>query len=244
MILLAQTYTSALALFTGGVWEIIGETSLFGVIILTVLVVMSLVSWGIIINKYRLYKEVKRQTDKFQDMFSRTRQITDLLGQVKNFRLTPLSNVYSAGLKEADAIIEVKNAGEGLQENRRKLDDSDLNAVSLILEKSQAEGVSQLERNVVFLATTANASPFLGLLGTVVGVMESFWSIGERGSASLVVVAPGIAEALLATIVGLAAAIPAVIGYNWATNKVKHFADRSANFSNEFLAALKRDSYQ
>lgn len=240
----ALTYSPLLALFTGGIWEIIGNSSLFGVIILSVLAVMSLISWGIMINKYRLYKDVLRQTDKFQDMFTRARQISDLLGQVKNFRLTPLSQVYSAGLKEADAIIEAKSAAQGLQEQRRKLDDSDLNAVSLMLEKAQAEGVSRLERNVVFLATTANASPFLGLLGTVVGVMDSFWSIGERGSASLVVVAPGIAEALLATIVGLAAAIPAVIGYNWATNKVKHFNERSANFSNEFIATLKRDSYQ
>jgi len=100
---------------------------------------------------------------------------------------------------------------------------------------------SVFEKSVVFLATTANASPFLGLLGTVVGVMDSFWSIGQRGSASLAVVAPGIAEALLATIVGLGAAIPAVIGFNWANNRLKGFNDKISNFSLEFIIRLKKD---
>jgi len=111
----------------------------------------------------------------------------------------------------------------------------------MALERSASEEVAALEKYVVFLATTANASPFLGLLGTVVGVMDAFWSIGERGSASLAVVAPGIAEALVATIVGLGAAIPAVIGYNWANNKLKHFYDKASNFNLEFLGRVKKE---
>ena len=205
---------------------------------------MSLVSWGIMLNKYRLFKEVNQQTRKFAGLFTRSKQITDMLGQVKIFRLTPLTGIYAAGLKEADAIMEAKNVGGGLQESKRKLDQDDLQTVSLMVNKAISEETGKLEKYVVFLATTANSAPFLGLLGTVVGIMNSFWSIGERGSASLAVVAPGIAEALLATIVGLAAAIPAVIGYNWANNKLKFILDHSNNFSLELLARLKKDSYQ
>ena len=232
-----------IAIFSGGIWEILGHSSFFGIIIIAVLVIMSLFSWGIMVNKYRLFKEVFAQSAKFNALFSRSRQLTDLLGQVKNFRTTPLSKIYSAGIKEADAIMEVKNAGAGLPENKRKLEEDDFKTVTLILDKTIVEQMGQIEKSVVFLATTANAAPFLGLLGTIVGVMESFWSIGERGSASLSVVAPGIAEALLVIIIGLAAAIPAVIGYNWANNKLKEIADQANNFSLELLARLKKDSY-
>lgn len=233
-----------LALFSGGIWDILAQTSFFGVIILSILVIMSLVSWGIIVHKFRLFKEVNSQSSKFGSLFSRSRQIADLLGQVKNFRMTPLATIYSAGIREADAVMEAKNHSGGLPENRRKLEEDDFKTVTLMMDKTTAEEMGKLETYVVFLATTGNSAPFLGLLGTVVGVMDSFWSIGERGSASLTVVAPGIAEALLATIVGLAAAIPAVIGYNWANNKLKYISDQANNFSMELLARLKKDSYQ
>jgi len=240
----APPATAVIALFSGGVWDILGQTSFFGVLILSILVVMSLVSWGIMVNKFRLFKEVDKQTHKFGALFTRSRQITDLLGQLKNFKLTPLSAVYAAGIREADEILEAKSQGGGLPEDKRKLDEDDLKIVNLMMDKTIAEEVGRLEKYVVFLASTGNAAPFLGLLGTVVGVMDSFWSIGERGSASLTVVAPGIAEALLATIVGLAAAIPAVIGYNWANNKLKYINDQANNFGMELTARLKKDSYQ
>ncbi len=233
-----------IGLFSGGVWEILAQTSFFGVIILTILVVMSLVSWGIIVNKYRLFKEVNAQTHKFGALFTRSHQIADLLGQVKNFRLTPLAAIYSTGIREVDAVMEAKNHGGNLADSTRKLEEEDFKIVNLMLDKTISEEIGKLEKYVVFLATTANAAPFLGLLGTVVGVMDSFWSIGERGSASLTVVAPGIAEALLATIVGLAAAIPAVIAYNWANNKLKYIASHADNFGLELMARLKKDSYR
>jgi len=234
---------TALALFSGGMWDILANTSFFSGLIIIVLVIMSLVSWGIIISKYRLFAEVNRQSSRFDYQFSRANQLSDMLGQAKSFRLTPLSAIYSAGIKETDAIIDAKKTG-ALPEGQQKLSEDDFATVSMILDKTMSEEIGKLERYVVFLATTANAAPFLGLLGTVVGIMNSFWSIGERGSASLTVVAPGIAEALLATIIGLAAAIPAVIGYNWANNKLKYIHDQASNFSLEFLAQLKKDSYR
>jgi biopolymer transport protein TolQ len=236
--------TPILVLFQGGIWEILSNTSFFGALVLTVLVVMSLVSWGIMVNKYRLFREVDNQSRKFSDLFAKTQDVKGLLGQVRLFRLTPLSTIYAAGVREADAIKDAKNTGGAPAESRSRLGEDDFKTITLMLDKSVAEEVGKLEKYVVFLATTANSAPFLGLLGTVVGVMDSFWSIGERGSASLTVVAPGIAEALLATIVGLAAAIPAVIGYNWANNKLKFIFDQANNFGLELLARLKKDSYQ
>lgn len=230
-------------MFSGGVWDILAGTSFFGWIILCILIIMSLVSWGIMFNKYRLFKAVEAQNYKFQALFKRSGGVSDLLGQTKSFRLSPFTNIYHAGINEADAIMEAKNKG-GISPDKRKLDEDDFKTITLMLDKATVEEVSKLEKYVVFLATTANAAPFLGLLGTVVGVMDSFWSIGERGSASLTVVAPGIAEALLATIIGLAAAIPAVIGYNWANNKLRYITDQSNGFGFELLARIKKDSYQ
>ena len=232
------------ALFRGGIWEILGHSSWFGLLIIAVLIIMSLMSWGIMINKYRLFKAIDLQSHKFASVFSRARNVADALGQTKSFRLTPLTRIYAAGIREADAVMEAKSAGGAAPEQTRHLEGDDFRTVSLILEKSVAEEMGKLERNTVFLATTANAAPFLGLLGTIVGVMEAFWSIGERGSASLAVVAPGIAEALLVIIIGLAAAIPAVIGYNWANNRLKQMFDDANNFSLEFMARLRKDSYQ
>lgn len=229
---------------SGGIWDILNHNSFFGLLIISVLVVMSLVSWGIIINRYRLYKEVNLQSRKFNALFMRTGQTADLQANAKSFRLTPLAAIYTAGLKETAAVLEAKRARADDPEAAPKMDEGDFRTVTLILDKTAAEEMGKLERYVVFLATTANAAPFLGLLGTVVGIMDSFWSIGERGSASLVIVAPGIAEALLATIVGLAAAIPAVIGYNWANNKLKYITDQANNFGLELLARLKKDGYR
>jgi len=241
---LASASFSPPLLLSGGVWDIITRTSFFGGIILSVLLIMSLVSWGIIIHKYRQFKEVNAQTAKFAGAFSRSRELSELLNQVKSYRLTPLAAIYASGLREADLLYEAKNKNSQSPETRLRLDEQDFGGINHMLDKAVSEELGRLERNVVFLATTANAAPFLGLLGTVVGVMDSFWSIGERGSASLTIVAPGIAEALLATIVGLAAAIPAVIGYNWANNKLKYISEQSNNFSLELLARLKRDSYR
>lgn len=243
-VLVSQALYSVPLPLSGGVWDILARTSLFGAIILTILVLMSLISWGIIIHKYRQFKEVNAQSDKFGGAFSRSRDLGEMLGQSKSFRNTPLTVMYTAGLRETDALLQAKSSGGANPGNPQRLDDHDFSTITMILDKTASEELGKLERHVVFLATTANAAPFLGLLGTVVGVMDSFWSIGERGSASLTVVAPGIAEALLATIVGLAAAIPAVIGYNWANNKMKYLTNRANNFNLEFLARLKKENYR
>jgi len=231
----------AVSIFSGGIWQIIGQSSLFGIIILVILVLFSLVSWSIMFSKWRLFRRVVEENETFTGFFRKSGRFTDLLGQAKSLRNTPLSGVFLEGFNELKALMEAKNEGGALQDKTRPLVVEDMEILEMTLERARNEKIADLEKSTVFLATTANASPFLGLLGTVVGVMDSFWSIGERGSASLAVVAPGIAEALLATIVGLAAAIPAVIGYNWANNRLKQFNDKAANFALEFMARVRKD---
>jgi biopolymer transport protein TolQ len=232
----------AIDFFSGGIWQIIGETGLFGLVILIILVCFSLVSWAIMFYKWRLFRQVDDENRIFLNYYRKTKNLPDLIGQAKSLRYTPLSGVFIYGFNEIKEIVASRDNKPGNpNEDSKPLKSNDLEMIEMTLDRARTERITLLEKRVVFLATTANASPFLGLLGTVVGVMNSFWAIGERGSASLAVVAPGIAEALLATIVGLGAAIPAVIGYNWANNRLRQFNDTAANFSLEFLVRIRKE---
>ncbi len=230
------------SIFSGPVWQIIGETSAFGIIVLISLTFMSLVSWLIIFNKWHLFRAVQRAGDSFLQSFERSRKLADSIGQAKSHSLSPLSNIYMAGYKELDELRQARNEGGQLQPSQQPLRDEEYELIEMTMERTATEEISKLESRVIFLATTASAAPFMGLLGTVVGIMDSFWAIGEQGSASLAIVAPGIAEALLATIVGLGAAIPAVIAFNWANNRIKSFNNNADNFILAFLVRARKET--
>lgn len=230
------------SIFSGSLWEIIANSSGFGLFILLALVFMSMVSWSIIFNKWKQYKQVEAQSQQFLSYFKRSKKITESVGQAKTYSYAPTANIYIAGINELAELSEQKNQGGELQQSQHRLEEREYEIVEMAMERVLTEELGKLERQVVFLATTGNSAPFMGLLGTVVGIMDSFWSIGERGSASLAVVAPGIAEALLATIVGLGAAIPAVIGFNWANNKLKYLNDECNNFILLFISRCKKEN--
>jgi biopolymer transport protein TolQ len=237
-----MTKTLVASVFSGSIWKILGETSAFGVFILAILLFMSLVSWAIIFQKWRLFKAVEKDSVGFSQHFRRCRMLGEVAGQAKSYHLSPLSGIYLAGIHEVDDLKKKKNQGGGLQEKMIPLDSDDFEILEMAMERTLTQEVSKLEGRVVFLATTGSSAPFMGLLGTVVGIMDSFWAIGERGSASLAVVAPGIAEALLATIVGLGAAIPAVIAYNWSNNRIKGINDRAYGFMLDFIARARKET--
>lgn len=180
----------------------------------------------------------RRAGERFLGSFRKTNKLQDVLGQAKSNQVSPLAGIYLAGYKELSSLTTGRNPSGGTS---TPLTDDDFEIVEMSMERAATEAISFLERKNIFLATTGNSAPFMGLLGTVVGIMDSFWAIGDRGSASLAVVAPGIAEALLATIVGLGAAIPAVIAYNWASNKTKQFNDATNAFILEMLAKAKKE---
>ena len=237
-----MTNTLIASIFSGSLWQIISNTSTFGLLILIILVLMSFISWIIIFVKWRQFKEVESDNRKFSTQFKRSSHISECLGQAKASASSPISKIFLNGYNELTELKEIKNQGGALQTSTHNLNDDDFEIIEMSMERSLSEEIGELERRVIFLASTANSAPFIGLLGTVVGIMDAFWAIGERGSASLAVVAPGIAEALLATIVGLSAAIPAVIAFNWASNKIKFINEFANNFILEFVGKAKKEN--
>jgi len=220
----------------------IAESGFFAQVILLILLGMSVISWGIAINKIRLFRRTLDCNARFIQTFRRKAPLVERSSSLRAFRESPLLRVYEVGLTEA-AEFTVANREAGLvpvdsglfitQGQRRAVADS--------LTRVAQEEIGKLESWVIFLATTGNAAPFLGLLGTVWGIIDAFVSIGARGSATLAIVAPGIAEALIATAAGLIAAIPAVVAYNWSNNKLRYIRDELDNFSLELLTALAKE---
>jgi biopolymer transport protein TolQ len=232
----------ALILQTGALWQIISNLSTFGAIILIILVIMSIISWMVIFRKFRAFRGAAADTASFLQYFRRARRLDEVAGQARSYKTSPLARIYTAGHEEMTGLHSRKNEAAGLRESKEPLTEGDFELVEMAMERTLNDEVARYEKQVVVLATTGSSAPFMGLLGTVVGIMDSFWAIGERGSASLAVVAPGIAEALLATIVGLGAAIPAVMAYNWANNHLKVIQGEGFNFTLEFLARARKEN--
>ncbi len=223
----------------GSIWDILQSSTAFGLFIIILLALLSVISWAVIAAKWREFAAVKRDSDAFLQLFRTSRRLDEMAGPARAAQKSPYAAIFSAGYREWSELSGTQKSGP-IPGNTAQLTEVDVEVVEMTMERVMTEQLSKLERGVVVLATVATASPFLGLLGTVVGIMDSFWSIGERGSASLAVVAPGIAEALLATIVGLGAAIPAVIAYNWANNRLKQLHDGAYGFILEVLSRIRR----
>ncbi|MBI2014463.1 MAG: MotA/TolQ/ExbB proton channel family protein [Candidatus Rokubacteria bacterium] len=206
--------------------------------VLIVLLLFSIASWGLIVDKWWQFRRVRRQTLQFLKIFREGRRPSVVHGAARTLRDSPLAQLYSAAYGEVsrgpDALdAALDDVDEGLGPER-------LEAVNRAMRRTASHEVAQLERYLGFLATTASACPFIGLFGTVWGIMAAFHGIGTQGSASLAVVAPGISEALIATAAGLGAAIPAVIGYNYFVNRVKHWATEMEGFTLDLLNLLSR----
>lgn len=234
--------------FEGTLYGMIKDMNLFAQIVLLILLFLSLVSWAITFHKIAVFRKANSETERFLSLFRKRRTISDVYLSGVRFRRTPLSRMLEAGFKELEELRGQKKNPQGstrvemvneLEPGTRK---DRFDVIRMTLERTGTEEINRLEKSVVFLATTGNVSPFFGLLGTVWGIMHSFASIGVRGSASLAVVAPGIAEALIATIMGLAVAIPAVMAYNFFNNKLKVISTQVDNFALEFLSAVKKES--
>lgn len=234
--------------FKGTVYQMISEMGTFAQFVLLILLILSVISWAITFHKIFLYRKVNSETGRFLSIFRRRRSLKEVYLSCVSLKSTPLSRMLEAGFKDLEEIGRteknphkereaplVVEFGSGQKKDR-------IDVIRMSLERVGSEEISRLEKSVVFLATTGNISPFFGLLGTVWGIMDSFASIGVRGSASLAVVAPGIAEALIATVVGLAVAIPAVMAYNFFNNQLKVYSTQVDNFTLEFLSAVKKEN--
>ncbi len=199
-------------------------------ITLLILITFSVVSWAIIFFKHRELKQARIQSLRFAEIFWKTKSLDGLIGKHLT-QQNPLSNILRAAL------------GELLKKNREGEAPLSLAGVGRKIDRAAEEEVESIERYIPFLATTGSSTPFIGLFGTVWGILSAFWQIGRAGSSSLAVVGPYIAEALIATAFGLAAAIPAVIFYNIFVTKIRIVTRQLQNFSNDLTERIGREYF-
>lgn len=206
---------------------------------LLILAFMSILSWAVILSKYSLFKQNKESNAPFEDIFFKASSLDEIYTMFKSYPKSSLATVFRAGYSELKKIANTKGKSES-----EVFDLNSMDNMQRALAKSVRNEISIMERHLSFLATTGSVSPFIGLFGTVFGIMDSFQQIGQMGSASLAVVAPGISEALIATGFGLFTAIPAAVFYNQYVNEVKIAHLQIDNFVTDFLNITKRNFFK
>jgi biopolymer transport protein TolQ len=219
----------ALVLLQVSIWEMIGEAGPLSWSVLLILLVLSLLSWTIIFSKWSRFRAAKNANGQFLRAFRKANGLQAVALASEQFRASPLVTVFDFGYGEIDRQVKAR----GTLTNKLALERT--------LQLGISEEVARLERSMSWLATTATVSPFIGLFGTVFGIIRAFSAIGQAGSSSLRAVAPGIADALIATAFGLAAAIPAAVFYNYFGHSIKEFGARMEDFSLEFLNLAERN---
>ncbi|MEO0601857.1 MAG: protein TolQ [Myxococcota bacterium] len=213
------------------IWALILEADLVVQFVLVVLVGMSLVSWGIIVTKYLRVSSAAGQSARFLDLFWQSKRLAEVYEKTQLFPNVPVAEVFRAGYQE---LVKVnRQSGEG------RLGDSTENIMRTLRRATSVEHVN-LQRYITFLGTTGSTAPFIGLFGTVWGILRAFQKLGGGGPATIDVVGPDIAHALIATAVGLAAAIPAVIAFNYFNSSIRVLYSEMDNFSADFLNIVKR----
>lgn len=217
-------------------WEMMWGAGPMVKFVLLVLLAFSVMSWAIIAYKIILLRKVEKETAAFYDLFWEKRQFAQIAASSKGFKNTPLAGIFNA------VYSEITSSMKGSESKEQKIYRDDLDRFQRILRKAASIESAKLEYSIGFLATTGNAAPFIGLFGTVWGIMTSFRSIGAKGAANLAVVAPGISEALIATAMGLLAAIPAVVGYNHILTRIDRITAEMNNFSSDLLNIIDKQS--
>src|SRR5437660_3973075 len=222
-----------LAFAVGGeIVDLINQTGFVAKTVLLLLLMFSVLSWAIILTKWSLLRRARVQSGRFVRAFRKAQRMQDIAAVADQFRPSPLVGVFEGGYEEYKRQI-ASNAG------RLRVD-----GVRRGMQIGASEEITRLERNVPWLAITAAVTPFIGLFGTVWGIIDAFHGLGTAGAATLRAVAPGISEALITTAAGLAAAISAVIAYNLIGNSIREFAARSDDFSLEVLNTVEHTQAQ
>jgi biopolymer transport protein TolQ len=219
--------------------------------VLWILLLFSVISWAIIFMKFRLLRKAREETARFLEVFWESRELKKIYTTCEDLRFSPVARLFRAGYSELSRIRKIESSSNS-QEGQEGAsgDDSSRSQKTMMdnLERSLKRGTidqtNRLERAVSFLATTGNTAPFIGLFGTVWGIMEAFRGIGLKGSANLAVVAPGISEALIATAAGLAAAIPAVVAFNYFTHRIWALRAEMDIFTSDFLSMVERQFFR
>jgi biopolymer transport protein TolQ len=217
--------------------------------VLLLLFFFSVASWTIIYIKYRYIRTAYKESALFTDIFWKSRDFSEAYAKAKELHGSPIARVFRIGYVE---LKRLNRSGAAVNQKSSELSAGGdpvslatqfvgIDNIKRALRRSTVTEITKMTQLVPFLATTGNTTPFIGLFGTVWGIMDSFHGIGARGSASLAVVAPGISEALVATAAGLAVAIPAVIAFNYYLNKIRVIESEMQSFSADFLNIIERD---
>ena len=206
-------------------------------LVLMLLLFFSVVSWAIILFKFFQVHRANSESERFMDLFWKASHFDAISSQVDRFTNSPLTVLFNEAYAELKKVLDKNVKSNG---NTLSTDLGGIENVSRALRRATNSELTRLEKYLTFLATTGSTSPFIGLFGTVWGIMTAFEGIGKTGSASLAVVAPGIAEALIATAIGLVAAIPAVMAYNHFQHKIRVLTNEMDSFSTEFLNIVQR----
>jgi len=233
-----QITTSAAAPgLQGEVWELVLNAGPVAKVVLLLLVLLSVACWGIALFKYLSVRAAINESIEFLNIFWDTPQFAKTYQAAQEFQQSPLAEIFRCGYMELERFKKSRRSEEGDVPHAQFFGTGNLKRA---LDQAFTAELSRLEKNLGLLATTGSTAPFIGLFGTVWGIMDSFRMIGLRGTANLATVAPGISEALIATAFGLVAAIPAVVAYNYFMGKIKMITSEMENFSAEFLNIIAR----
>ncbi len=240
-VILAQAQAQAQSTgFPGGVPGLLAHTGWVARGVLVLLLVFSLISWAVILYKGLVLHRGATQSATFLEIFRKSSKFSEVNSVCSQLRASPLVGVFQAGYLEVNQQVRGGQAGNNPGPGNRPTVRS-LEALSRSLARAATVEATRLERRLSFLATTASVTPFIGLFGTVWGIMDAFGEIGRMGSANLAVVAPGISEALVTTAMGLLAAIPAAVFFNFFSSRVKVLSSMMDDFALEFLNIVERN---
>lgn len=228
--------SAAAQAFSGGVVGLLAHTSWVARLVLLVLVAFSLLSLAIILHKALSLRRAYAHSRTFLDIFRKSSKFSEVSAVCPQLKASPLVGVFQAGYLEVNQQVRAATTTPNARPTVRSLE-----AVSRALVRAAGAESTRLERRLAFLATTASVTPFVGLFGTVWGIMNAFENIGRMASASLAVVAPGISEALITTAAGLAAAIPAAVFYNFYSSRLRVLNSMMDDFALEFLNIVERN---
>jgi biopolymer transport protein TolQ len=224
------------------VLDLVRGSGLVVQLILYLLILFSVISWAIIAQKYRQIRRAKRESERFVEIFWERRNLSSIHDASRELSASPVGQVFRSGYEELVRVSRSKKESSVSDNLTTEL--SGVDNVSRAMKRATSVETTKMEKNCSFLATTASSAPFVGLFGTVWGIMDAFRGLSVTHSSSIQAVAPGIAEALIATAVGLAAAIPALMAYNYFVQQIKFIAVEMDNFQHEFLNIAERHFFK
>jgi biopolymer transport protein TolQ len=226
--------------FGGGLWQLVLQSGWTARCVILVLLGFSVLSWGIIFNKWSTFRKVKRQSDEFYALFRNSQRLADVYKAADDYPLAPIASVFKSGYDELSLQLR---AGQSIERSpTQSISDrpriATMHSIERTLQKSAQSQMTGLETSLSWLATTGAVAPFVGLFGTVIGIINAFEGLGAGGASTIQSVAPGISEALVTTAAGLFAAIPAVMGYNQFVHRLKVFGTEINGFQGRTTTSL------